>query len=65
MNKYLSDFIHEFGHEDDTMLIIYYAGHGWALPGGRGELQLAGLAAFASLLACHVLTISLAKPIST
>ncbi|KAL9616014.1 MAG: hypothetical protein Q9160_009066, partial [Pyrenula sp. 1 TL-2023] len=42
MNKYLSDFVHEYDHLEDTLLIVYYAGHGWALPGGRGDLQLAG-----------------------
>ena len=42
MDKYLAEFIDEFDSPEDTLLIIYYAGHGWALPGGRGQLQLAG-----------------------
>ncbi|KAL9105915.1 MAG: hypothetical protein Q9227_008974 [Pyrenula ochraceoflavens] len=42
MNRYLSEFIDEFDKPEDTLLIIYYAGHGWALPGGRGELKLSG-----------------------
>lgn len=57
MNYYLAEFIHEFD-KDDTLLIVYYAGHGWALPGGRGELVLAGLAFSASTSALgHALTL--------
>lgn len=47
MNKYLSEFVHEYDRQDDTLLIIYYAGHGWALPGGRGDLHLAGYVSLA------------------
>lgn len=42
MNWYLSKFVRDFDGRDDTLLIVYYAGHGWALPGGRGKLNLTG-----------------------
>lgn len=60
MNKYLVDFVHEHDHLDDTLLIVYYAGHGWALPGGRGELHLAGLATPGlTILTRRILTLAL------
>jgi hypothetical protein len=39
VQKFLVDIVHEYD-DDNTLLIIYYAGHG--IPGKPGELQLAG-----------------------
>lgn len=39
--RYLSEFVHE---EDstETLLIVYYAGHGWSEADDNGEIQLGG-----------------------